>query len=92
MPDGCIYTADMGYLPDGCMWTTSMSFIADELNIDDDDVNGASTDKAGVSVATGRNLMVDLMIFLSKSNSNSRLVRYKINSSFSSHLINSSFI
>lgn len=69
-----------------------MSLIADELNVDDDDANGASTDKARASVATGGNLIVNIMIFLLKSNSNSRLIRNKINSFFSSHLINSSFI
>lgn len=67
-------------------------FIADGLRVGNGDANGASTDEARVGIAASRSLMVDLLDFLPKSESNSQLVQNKVNFFLSSHLINFSSI
>lgn len=86
--DSCIYAADVGLMPNSCMWTAGMSLIVNKLEVDDIDANNADADRAEVDLAAGGGLMIDLLVFLLKSESNYKVVWKKANFSLSSYLIN----
>ena len=51
-----------------------MSFIADGLKIGNSDANGTGTNETGVCIAANRDLIIDFLVFILKSESNSQLV------------------
>ena len=51
-----------------------MSLIVNKLEVDDIDANNADADRAEVDLAAGGGLMIDLLVFLLKSESNYKVV------------------
>lgn len=69
-----------------------MSLVVDKLGVADGDTNGANANETRVDVTADGSLIVDLLVFLPKSESNSQLVQNEANFFLFSYFIYSSFV